>query len=146
MQIPFLNRLQSLSGATINKVVPAGNNPEHQEAAQILQRVLEGLPELVAAAVVQIETGQAMATYMTSRDFNPTKVAGYNASLVREQYKVLTALQPGSDEQLEEIVITLPTQLHLLRILTNQQQFLYVAVESRDTNLGIAREVMRSCE
>ncbi|MBC6612257.1 hypothetical protein H8B15_15115 [Hymenobacter sp. BT507] len=146
MQIPFLNRLQSLSGAVINKVVPAGNGAEHQEAAQVLQRVLEGLPELVAAAVVQIDSGQAVATYTTSRDFNPAKIAGFNAALVRGQYNVLAALQPDSDEQLEEIVITLPTQLHLLRILTNKQQFLYVAVESRDTNLGIAREVMRTCE
>jgi len=146
MQVPFLNRLQGLAGVTVNKVVPTGSGPEYQAAAQLLQRVLEELPELLAAAVIQIESGQPVATYTTSRDFNPTKIAGFNAALVQAQRHALTALSTAPDERLEEILITLPTQLHLLRLLTNNQQLLYVAVESHDTNLGIAREVMRSCE
>jgi hypothetical protein len=146
MPIPFLQRLQGLAGPAVNKVVSSGSGPEKDAAERIIQQVLAGLPELLGAAVVQLTSGQALAQYTSSREFNLSKVLGYNTEVVRQQQKALAALQLGPDEQLEEILITLTTQLHLLRLLPDGQRFLYVAVDCRDTNLGIAREVMRTCE
>lgn len=146
MHIPFLQRLQGLTGPAVNKIVAAGTGPEKVAAERIIQQVLAGLPELLGAAVVQLVSGQALALYTSSREFNLSKVLSFNTEVVRQQQKALAALQLGPDEQLEEILITLHSQLHLLRLLPDGQRFLYVAVDCRDTNLGIAREVMRSCE
>ncbi len=146
MQIPFFQRLQGLTGPTVNKIVSTASGAEKASAEHILQRVLLGLPELLGAAVVQVESGQALASYTTSREFNLSKTIGFNAEVVKQQRKALAALQLGSEEQLEEILITLHSQLHLLRLLPDGRRFLYVAVDCRDTNLGIAREVMRTCE
>ncbi|TGD81654.1 hypothetical protein [Hymenobacter wooponensis] len=143
MQIPFFQRF---AGPTVNKIVGAGNGPEKAAAERIIQHALAGLPELLGAAVVQLVSGQTLATYTSSREFNLSKVLGHNTEVVRQQQKALAALQLGSEEQLEEILITLNTQLHLLRLLPDGQRFLYVAVDCRDTNLAIAREVMRTCE
>lgn len=145
MQIPFLQRLQALARPTVDKVVPAGSSPESVAAEQLLQQVLTGLPELIGAAVVQIDSGQALAFYTTAREFNISKVLGFNAEVIRQQHLAMQALMLPAEEQLEEILITLQTQLHLLRLLPDGQRFLYVAVDSRDTNLGIARTVLRNC-
>ncbi|SNR53664.1 hypothetical protein [Hymenobacter mucosus] len=146
MQIPFFQRLQGLAGPTVNKIVSTVNGSEKASAERVIQQVLTGLPELLGAAVVLVESGQALASYTTSREFNLGKTMGYNAEVVRQQRLALAALQPDADNQLEEILITLQSQLHLLRLLPDGQRFLYVAVDCRDTNLGIAREVMRACE
>ncbi|RSK46334.1 hypothetical protein [Hymenobacter perfusus] len=147
MQIPFLSQLQTLTGPPVNKIVGvASAGPARLAAEQILQHVLHGLPELLAAAVGQIASGQLLASYTTSRDFNPAKIIGFNAEVIRQQRQAMQALHLPPDEQLTELLITLRTQLHLLRLLPDGQRFLYVAVDCRDTNLGIAREVMRTCE
>ena len=146
MPITFLQRLQTLTGPAVNKIVPTGSGPEAVVAEQLLQRVLTGLPELLGAAVVDVESGQALATYTTSRDFNVGKVLDFNAEVVRQQRRAMQALGLPADEQLSEILITLSNQLHLLWLLADGQRFLYTVVDCRDTNLGIARSVIRSCE
>ncbi|MBT9393165.1 hypothetical protein KLP40_08310 [Hymenobacter sp. NST-14] len=147
MQIPFLHHIQSLTGPPVNKIVgtaPAG--PERTAAERVLTRVLSGLPELVAAAVGQVASGQLLASYTTSKDFNPAKIIGFNAEVIRQQRQAMQALRLPPDEELTELLITLSSQLHLLRLLPDGKRFLYVAVDCHDTNLGIAREVMRTCE
>lgn len=146
MQIPFLQRLQTLAGPAVNKIVPAGSGPEAAAAEHLLERVLAGLPELLGAAVVAVESGQALATYTTAREFNLSKVIGFNAEVIRQQRRSMQALQLPAEEQLQEILITLNTQLHLLWLLADGRRFLYVVVDARDTNLGIARAVIRTCE
>jgi len=146
MQIPFFQRLQALAGPTVNKIVAVGTGPEVGVAEQLLQRVLTGLPELLGAAVVQIESGQALATYTTTRELNLSKVLSFNAEVIRQQRQAMRALLLPDEERLEEILITLQTQLHLLRLLPDGRNFLYVVVDCRDTNLGIARTVLRASE
>lgn len=146
MPIAFLQRLQTLTGPAVNKIVPTGSGPDTIVAEQLLQRVITGLPELLGAAVVDIESGQALATYTTSREFNVGKVLDFNAEVVRQQRRAMQALGLPADEQLSEILITLSNQLHLLWLLADGQRFLYTVVDCRDTNLGIARSVIRSCE
>ncbi|KUG08912.1 hypothetical protein ASU33_07330 [Solirubrum puertoriconensis] len=118
---------------------------ERNAAEHVLQRVLAGLPELLAAAVVRIDTGQLLACYTTARELNPAKVAAFNAEVVKQKRMALAALQLEG-EVLEDILITLTSQLHLLRVLADGERVLYVAVDCRDTNLGIARDVLRNCE
>ncbi|MBX0291509.1 hypothetical protein K3G63_13750 [Hymenobacter sp. HSC-4F20] len=146
MQLPFLNRLQDLTGPVVNKIVSSATGAERAAAERILQNVLAGLPELLAMAVVHLDSGQALASYTTAREFNVGKVVGHNAEVIRQQRLALAALRLPAEEQLEEVLITLHTQLHLLRLLPDGRRFLYVVVDCRDTNLGIARAVMRSCE
>ncbi|SET93081.1 MULTISPECIES: hypothetical protein [Hymenobacter] len=148
MNIPFLHHLQSLTGPPLNKIVgvaPAG--PGRANAEGLLRRVLGGLPELVAAAVGEVADGRLLASYTSSKDFDPAKIIGFNAAVLRQQQQALKALGLSEQqEQLTELLITLRRQLHLLRLLPDGKRFLYVAVDCHDTNLAIAREVMRTCD
>ena len=143
MNIPFFQRLQNWAGQPVQQLVVATAGPERAGLERALRHVLAELPELLATAVVDVATGQLLASFAASRDFRPGAVAGPNAEIVRQ----LRALPggPGAAEQenLEEVLVTLRSQVHLLRLLPGSRQFLYLAVDCRDTNLAIAREVMR---
>jgi hypothetical protein len=143
MKIPFLKQLQRLTGPAANEVVVATAGPESLNIERALRHLLAELPDLLMAAVVDVATGKTLAAYTVDRDLRPAAVAGFNAEAVRQVRASLVA-QGIMDESLEEMLFTLPSQLHLLHVVPSGQVFVYLAVDSRDTNLGIARAVMRS--
>ena len=89
MAIPFFQRLQGLASPSVNKIVAAGTDKAASE--RIIQQVLMGLPELLGAAVVQLTSGQALALYTSSREFNLSKVLSHNTEVVRQQRGVAPA-------------------------------------------------------
>jgi hypothetical protein len=141
MKIPFLKQLQRLTGPVANEVaIVAG--PANGPIEQAMQHLLAELPDLLMAAVVEVATGKPLATYTTARELRPAAVAGFNAEAVR-QVQASLAAQGAGHEYLEEMLFTLPSQLHLLGVVPSGRAFVYLAVDCRDTNLGIARAVMR---
>jgi len=145
MKLDFLQRLPFGAGRATHRIVPVGAaGPELTAAEAMLQRVLTDLPEVLVAAVVQLASGQALATYATAREFNLPKVCEHNAEVIRQTQQALKALQLP-EEQIEDVLITLSGQLHLLRLLPSGRQLLYVVVDSHDTNLALARAVMQAC-
>jgi predicted regulator of Ras-like GTPase activity (Roadblock/LC7/MglB family) len=141
MKIPFLKQLQRLTGPAANEVVAAAG-PEGTYTEQAIRHLLEELPDLLMAAVVEVNTGKTLATYTIDRSLRPAIVAGYNAEAVRQMQAMVVA-QRMTSESVEEMLFTLHSQLHLLCLAPSGQRFVYLAVDSRDTNLGIARAVMR---
>ncbi|SNC76203.1 hypothetical protein SAMN06265337_3266 [Hymenobacter gelipurpurascens] len=112
-------------------------------ATQVVENVLMELPGLLAVAVVDVASGTSLAAHTNSASINPVTAAIYNAEVVKHKQKALAALQL-SDEIIEDILITLSSQLHLLKVTEDGGRFIYLAVNSHDTNLGIAREVLRA--
>jgi hypothetical protein len=143
MKIPFLKQLQRLAGPIANEIEVMTTAPESAAIEQTIRHLLAELPDLLMAAVVEVATGKPLATYTTDRSWRPAAVAGFNAEAVR-QVQASLAAQGATQERLEEMLFTLPTQLHLLHLALAGRLFVYLAVDGRDTNLGIARAVMRS--
>ncbi|GAA4378854.1 hypothetical protein [Hymenobacter koreensis] len=139
MNIPFLNRLQSMTQLS----VPTVNAGTRAKATATVDRIRAELPELLGVAVIDIVSGQALATYTSLPTFNPAKAASFNVEVVRQKQRALAAMSL-SGEKIEDILITLREQLHLLRVSENNQHLLYLAVNSQDTNLAIARNVLRA--
>jgi hypothetical protein len=101
------------------------------------------LPELVAVSVIDVKSGELLATHHVSGKLNPAKAAGFNAEVIRQKQKAIAALGLET-ETIEDILVTLKTQWHLMRLLQGERQFIHLIVNTRDTNLGIAREVVRT--
>lgn len=143
MAIPFLKRLQQLlrSGPP---TIGAGAGPAGAAAAALLTRVLAELPDMLAGAVIDQTSGHLLSHYATSPDFNLARLATHQAEVVRQLRQVAREQGPPPEEPLEEVLLTLPRQQHLLRVLP-AGWLLYLAVDSRDTNLALAREVLRAC-
>ncbi len=79
----------------------------------------------------------------TNSAINPETAAAYNTEVVKQKHKAMQALKL-QDEAIEDILITLTNQLHLIKLVGDGKKFIYLVVNSRDTNLAIAREVLRS--
>lgn len=112
-------------------------------AGKVVQGVMSDLPGLVAVAVVDVTSGMSLASHSNSPALNPDTAAAYNTEVVKQKQKAISALKLAN-EKIDDILITLSNQLHLLKLTDNGTKFIYLAVNSRETNLAIAREVLRS--
>ncbi|MDJ0367907.1 hypothetical protein QMK33_22420 [Hymenobacter sp. H14-R3] len=135
MALSFLRRFQALA-------TPVGTEAQRNEAAATIKAVCQTLPELLAVAVIDIETGKALAAHSNVPGMLPAKAAPYNAEVVRQKRQALRALSLP-DERIEDILITMREQSHLLCISQDDQRLLFLAVNTQDTNMALARSVLR---
>jgi hypothetical protein len=111
-------------------------------AGQSVQEIINSLPGLMAVAVVDAQSGMALASHSNSPSLNPETAAAYNTEVVKQKQKAMAALKL-TGEKIEDILMTLSHQLHLIKLSEDGKKFIYLVVNSRDTNLAIAREVLR---
>lgn len=111
-------------------------------AGQTVQEIINALPSLVAVAVVDATSGMALASHSNSPSINPDTAAAYNTEVIKQKNKAMSALKL-TNEKIEDILITLSNQLHLIKLADEGKKFIYLVVNSRETNLAIAREVLR---
>jgi len=111
-------------------------------AGQAVQNIINDLPGLMAVAIVDISSGMSLASHSNS-GINPEPAAAYNPVGAKQKQKAMTALKLQG-ETIDDILITLTNQLHLIKLVADGKKFIYLVVNSRDTNLAIAREVVRA--
>ncbi|MBO2033224.1 hypothetical protein J4D99_17630 [Siccationidurans ginsengisoli] len=100
--------------------------------------LLTELPELLLAAVLDLPSGQLLATYAAERTYQPSLLAPSVAAVVQQAY----LLSHGqADEEPVEVLLTLASQLHLVRLWPGGRQALFLAVASHDTNLALLRQL-----
>ena len=107
-----------------------------------IKGIMAELPTLVAVAVVETETGMPLASHANIADFDIETAAAYNTEVVKAKLKAIQALK--LNQTVQDILLTLTDQLHLLKLSPNGDKFIYLAVNSRDTNLAQARQIMKS--
>jgi hypothetical protein len=113
------------------------------QAEEIVRSVVAELPNFITVAVVAGTSGEILAGQWAGHSGGAVEVAAANAEIVRQTRQAMEALQLAPAEQLEDIVITLRRQLHLLQIVPQQGWLLYLAIRTQDTNLALARTVLR---
>ncbi|MFD1873716.1 hypothetical protein [Hymenobacter bucti] len=111
-------------------------------AGQAVQNIINDLPGLLAVAIVDISSGMSLASHSNS-GINPETAAAYNTEVVKQKLKAMAALKLQG-ETIDDILISLTNQLHLIKLVADSKKFIYLVVNSRDTNLAIAREVLRA--
>ncbi|MCI1186770.1 hypothetical protein MON38_05020 [Hymenobacter sp. DH14] len=116
---------------------------KNSPAGKAVDAIITDLPSLVAVAVVDINSGMALASHSNSPSLNPETAAAYNTEVVKQKQKAMAALKL-TGEKIEDILITLSNQSHLLKLNSAGNKFIYLVVNSRETNLAIAREVLRT--
>ncbi len=135
MKLPFLRYLPGLGSPPVRQVVGRPGTPSGP-AEVALHYLLAELPELLLAAVLDLPTGQLLATYAAERGCQPSLLAAPVAAVVQ-----LLQQQSPASEQPAEVLLTLASQLHLVRLRPGSQQVLFLAIGSHDTNLALLRQL-----
>ena len=97
----------------------------------------------LACALVDYNTGMLLGSAGSGLDLEIAAAA--NTEVVRAKLKAIQMLQ--LDQQIDDILITLSSQYHLIRPLTaNPAVFVYLAVDRKTANLGMARLALKNAE
>lgn len=104
---------------------------------------LRDIDGYVASALVDCDSGMAMAKDGSAVDLDVA--AAGNAEVVKAKRKVAAALK--LNDNIEDILISLGKQYHLLRPLeTNNKIFLYLVLDRSKANLAMSRHELKSFE
>lgn len=98
-----------------------------------------------AVALVDFESGLTLGTRCTRNTFDIEVAASGNTQVVRAKMSVMKNLK--IEGSIDDILISLQTQYHLIRPLTTMRNlFMYLAIDRQRGNLGMARHMLTTFE
>jgi hypothetical protein len=111
-----------------------------------LKEIME-IDGAIGVALVDHTSGMALGTVGGGKDLDLTVAAAGNTDVVRAKLRAMEML--NISEKIEDILITLDSQYHLIRPLTSRAGkglFLYVALRRDRANLAMARHHLKRVE
>ncbi|WP_435589234.1 hypothetical protein [Micromonospora chalcea] len=101
----------------------------------------------IGAALVDYTSGMTLGVAGGTGEVDLTVAAAGNTDVVRAKLRTIEMLK--LDDEIEDILITLGSQYHLIRPLSNRTGkglFLYLMVSKSRANLAMARHQLRTIE
>jgi hypothetical protein len=101
----------------------------------------------IGVALVDHTSGMALGTAGGGKELDLTVAAAGNTDVVRAKLRTMEML--NLSEKIEDILITLDSQYHMIRPVTGRSGkglFLYVALRRDRANLAMARHKLRYIE
>ena len=102
----------------------------------------------LGVALVDYSSGLALGTLGVSHELDLNVAAAGNTDVVRAKMRTMEMLNLHN-ETIEDILISLTSQYHLIRPLTHQTSkgiFIYLVLDRQRSNLAMARHQMRRIE
>jgi hypothetical protein len=125
------------------------NTLDVQNKSKDLQHILLDLTHakgFIAAALADATSGIPLAT-LNVKDFDIEAAVSANSQVIRCKLDALHALGFDKEDGVEDILITLNSQYHLIRMSKkNPSIFIYMALEKAQANLVLARRALAKTE
>ncbi|MDX3055039.1 hypothetical protein PV394_07805 [Streptomyces sp. NE06-03E] len=112
-----------------------------------LKDAMASIEGTLGVALVDYTSGMALGTLGGGKDFNLEVAAAGNTDVVRAKLRTMEHL--GIKDEIEDILITLGAQYHLIRLLKTRGSnglFLYLVIDKARSNLAMARHQLRKIE
>ena len=114
--------------------------------AQQLKAAME-IDGAVGVALVDYESGLTLGTEGGGPDLDLEVAAAGNTEVIKSKMKALHRL--GLEERIEDILMTLTSQLHLIRLISRESGeglFIYLVLDRDRSNLAMARRQLHNIE
>jgi len=113
-------------------------------AKEALAKLMD-IEGVIGACIVDSNSGMMLGSAGGGTSLNLELASAGNTEVVRAKRKTMKAL--SLNDNIEDILITLGRQYHLLRPLsTNDALFIYLALDRNKANLALARHALTAAE
>ncbi|MER5765045.1 hypothetical protein [Streptomyces sp. NPDC002082] len=112
-----------------------------------LKEATTSIDGVLGVALVDCASGMALGTVGGGKDLDLTVAAAGNTDVVRAKLRTMEML--GLKDEIEDVLITLGTQYHLIRLMKGRGSaglFLYLALDKTRANLAMARHQLKKIE
>ncbi|GHC94047.1 hypothetical protein RFN57_03690 [Streptomyces violaceochromogenes] len=112
-----------------------------------LKEIMTSIEGALGTALVDYTSGMALGTMGGGKDLDLTVAAAGNTDVIRAKVRTMEHL--GLKGEIEDILITLGSQNHLLRPLKGRGGnglFLYLVLDKKTSNLAMARHQLKRVE
>lgn len=143
------SRIHVLATETHDRLVVLRTTKKREVKMSNLKEALAKAMEIdgaIGVALADYASGMCLGVAGGRANFNLEVAAAGNSEVVRAKIRVMTEL--GLDDQIQDILITLGKEYHIIFILPGTSLFLYMALGRERANLAMARhkisEIMKS--
>lgn len=112
-----------------------------------LKEAMTSIEGVIGVALVDYGSGMALGTLGGGKEMDLNVAAAGNTDVVRAKVRTMEHL--GLQDEIEDILITLGGQYHLIRLLKSRDSkglFLYLALDKGRANLAMARHQLARIE
>ncbi|KOU41122.1 hypothetical protein ABT144_36515 [Streptomyces sp. NPDC002039] len=112
-----------------------------------LKETMTSIEGALGVALVDYTSGMALGTLGGGKDLDLLVAAAGNTDVIRAKNRTMEML--GLQDDIEDLLITLGSQYHLIRLLKGRGTnglFLYVVLDKRNSNLAMARHQLKRIE
>ncbi|MHB9857214.1 roadblock/LC7 domain-containing protein [Streptomyces sp. YIM S03343] len=112
-----------------------------------LKETMTAVEGALGAALVDFTSGMALGTLGGGKDLDLSVAAAGNTDVIRAKVRTMEHL--GLKGEIEDILITLGNQYHLIRLVSGRAGnglFLYVVLDRGRSNLAMARHQLKRIE
>ena len=109
---------------------------------KFVQDIRTNVPGFIAVSVTEVKSGVSYVAASADPNLDPNLASAYNLEVVKAKMSALRILGLEDKEKIEDILITLTNQIHVIDLAPNGNYFVYLVVDSSRANLGITRSLL----
>ncbi|PWB26000.1 hypothetical protein [Flavobacterium sp. HTF] len=101
----------------------------------------KNVPGFIAVSVAEIQTGMSYYSQSAVAEFDPELASAFNLEVVKAKMNAIKALDLKG-QAIDNIMITLTSQIHIIDVSENGDYFIYLAVDATKANLGMTKSIL----
>jgi hypothetical protein len=107
---------------------------------QFGEDIKKNVPGFIAVSIAEIQSGISYFSLSAIPEFDPELASSFNLEVVKAKMNAISVL--GLNQSIDNIMITLTSQIHIIDISDNEEYFIYLAVDSSKANLGMTKALL----